>query len=131
MGTTAGRRPGRHCHFRPFPPASRGHPHHRPKLSASQSKRQQRPGGRKETMSFSLFTVACRGTPKKNPGPAVSSNRDWMLSQSTGDPVLRLYSCRALSPEPRTKTTKSTLNNNSKQPTYRPPGKVILIAPEE
>src|SRR5439155_11364435 len=96
---------------------SRSHPHHRPKLSASQSKRQQRPGSRKETMSFSLSTVVCRGTPKKNPGPAASSDRERMLSQSTGDPVLGLHSCRALSPEPRTKTTKSTLNHNSKQPT--------------
>src|SRR5205823_7899094 len=76
LGTTAGRRPGRHGDFRSFPPAGRGYPHHWPKLSASQSKRQQRPGGRKETMSFSLCTVACRGTPKKNLGPALSSNRD-------------------------------------------------------
>ena len=56
---------------------------------------------REETMSLSLWALACglilqpKGLPQTRLGQA------WMRPQSKDDPVLGLHSCRALSPGPR------------------------------
>ncbi len=55
---------------------------------------------RKETMSFSLGTLAC-GVIRPRKGLPQRSGQARMHPQSKGDPVLRLHSCRALSPVPR------------------------------
>ncbi len=52
-------------------------------------------------MSFSLWALACEGILEKEGLPQALSGQAWMHPQSKGDPVLRLHSCRALSPVPR------------------------------
>jgi hypothetical protein len=56
---------------------------------------------RKETMSFSLWALACEGILPAKGLPQPQSGQARMHPQSKGDPVLRLHSCRALSPVPR------------------------------
>ena len=56
---------------------------------------------RKETMSFSLWALACRVILQPKGLPQTWSRQAWMRPQSKGDPVLGLHSCRALSPVPR------------------------------
>jgi hypothetical protein len=56
---------------------------------------------RNETMSFSLWALACRVIPQPKGLPQTQSGQARMHPQSKGDPVLRLHSCRALSPVPR------------------------------
>ena len=54
-----------------------------------------------KTMSFSLWTLACRVILQPKGLPQKRSGQAWMRPQSKGDPVLGLHSCRALSPVPR------------------------------
>jgi hypothetical protein len=56
---------------------------------------------RKETMSFSLWALACEAIPQLKGLPQTRSGQAWMPPQSKGGPVLGLHSCSALSPEPR------------------------------
>jgi hypothetical protein len=56
---------------------------------------------REETMSLSLWALAC-GVIRESKGlPQTLSGQAWMRPQSKGGPVLGLHSCRALSPVPR------------------------------
>src|ERR1051326_4588950 len=50
-------------------------------------------------MSFSLWTMACEGHPWGMAWPKRSVWARRMHPQSTGESVLRLHSCRALSPD--------------------------------
>ena len=56
---------------------------------------------REETMSLSLWTLACGVTLQPKGLPQTLSGQAWMRPQSKGGPVLGLHSCRALSPVPR------------------------------
>lgn len=56
---------------------------------------------RKETMSFTLWTLACGVIPQTKDLSQAGSRQARMHPQSKGDPVLELHSCRALSPVPR------------------------------
>jgi hypothetical protein len=56
---------------------------------------------RKETTSFSLWTLACEVILQAKSLPQTLSGQARMHPQSKGDPVLGLHSCRALSPVPR------------------------------
>ena len=55
---------------------------------------------RQETMSFSLWALACRVILQPKGLPQTLSGQARMHPQSKGDPVLGLHSCRALSPVP-------------------------------
>ena len=52
-------------------------------------------------MSFSLWALACGASQQPKGLPQTLLGQAWMHPQSKGDPVLRLHSCRALSPVPR------------------------------
>jgi hypothetical protein len=54
-----------------------------------------------DTLSFSLWTLACGVILPRKGLPQTGSGQAWMHPQSKGGPVLRLHSCRALSPGPR------------------------------
>ncbi len=56
---------------------------------------------RKETMSLSLWTLACEVILQPKGLPQTLSGQAWMPPQSKGGPVLGLHSCSALSPGPR------------------------------
>jgi hypothetical protein len=56
---------------------------------------------RQETMSLSLWALACAVILQPKGLPQRLSGQAWMRPQSKGGPVLRLHSCRALSPAPR------------------------------
>ena len=56
---------------------------------------------RKETMSLSLWALACEVILQPKGLPQMLSGQAWMRPQSKGGPVLGLHSCRALSPVPR------------------------------
>lgn len=55
----------------------------------------------RETMSFSLWALACTVIPKKKGPESAHARQARTHPQSKGDPVLRLHSCRALSPVPQ------------------------------
>jgi len=56
---------------------------------------------RKETMSLTLWTLACGVIPQTKGLSQTLSRQARMHPQSKGDPVLGLLSSRALSPGPR------------------------------
>ena len=56
---------------------------------------------RKETMSLTLWALACGIILQSKGLPQTLSGQAWMRPQSKGGPVLGLHSCRALSPGPR------------------------------
>jgi hypothetical protein len=56
---------------------------------------------REETMSLSLWALACGVILQSKGLPQMLSGQAWMRPQSKGDPVLGLHSCRALSPASR------------------------------
>ena len=55
----------------------------------------------RETTSFSLWALACAVIPKTKGPESAHAPQARMHSQSKGGPVLRLHSCRALSPVPQ------------------------------
>jgi len=59
-------------------------------------------------MSLSLWTMACGAIgPRSQSLAHVAAYQARMHPQSTGDPVLRLHSCRALSPESRRQSNRT------------------------
>ena len=56
---------------------------------------------REETMSLSLWALACGVILQPKGLPQTLSGQAWMRPQSKGGPVLGWHSCRALSPVPR------------------------------
>ena len=56
---------------------------------------------REDRMSFSLWPLACRVILEAKGLPQTLSGQARMHTQSKDGPVLRLHSCRALSPVPR------------------------------
>ena len=60
-------------------------------------------------MTLSLRTVACGAIRPGGNGLAhVTAHQARMHPQSTGGPVLRLHSCRALSPESQRQSTRTS-----------------------
>jgi len=67
-----------------------------------------------QEMSFSLWALACRAIPKTKSLAHINVRQARMHPQSKGGPVLRLHSCRALSPVPQPQHEQTRLSCHSK-----------------